>query len=197
MAKTFEDKLHNTLTYFRFPLVALFVILIIALIKDINFFWYGAAVSIFGEAIQCWASSQIHKEQKLTVSGPYSYVRNPMYIGRFFVFFGLFIMTKNPYLILAYLVLFFVYAQIRVKREEKKLITIFGEDYKHYCNEIHRWLPSFKAYSKATQQKSSYAQLSVNHENINAMVVIGALVLIYLRIYFQDELLRIYQSIFG
>jgi protein-S-isoprenylcysteine O-methyltransferase Ste14 len=188
LAKTFEDKLHNTLTYFRFPLVLIFVLLIMSLIKDYNYFWIGAVISVVGEAIQCWASSQIHKEQKLTVSGPYSYVRNPMYIGRFFVFMGLFIMTKNPYLILAYLALFCIYAQIRVKREEAKLITIFGEDYDHFCNEIHRWLPSFKAYSKAVPQRASYEQLCVNHENINAMVVIGALILIYVRIYFQPIL---------
>ncbi len=97
--QSFGDKLHIWFTKARVPLMALPIILIIAYLHSMKFFLIGLPVCILGEAIQMWATSHLHKDKKLTISGPYSHIRNPMYFGRFFVGLGLFIMTANPYLV--------------------------------------------------------------------------------------------------
>lgn len=183
MNATLEDKIHNKMTWFRAPLMIIVIALLVLAMHETKTFWYGAAVAIFGEMIQMWASSQIHKDKKLTISGPYSYVRNPMYIGRFFVFLGLFIIAANPYLITAYVLFFAYYAQIRVKREEGRLKVIFEPDYQHYCTEINRWFPKFKAYSRSESQGASWGQIQENHEQINLMCVLFALAMIYVRLH--------------
>jgi len=176
------ERLHRGMTYLRGPLVAVVVFALVATMRELSAFYYGAPVSLFGEMIQMWASSQIRKDERFTISGPYSYVRNPMYIGRFFVGLGFVIITWNPYIIAAYVVLFAIYAHIRVNREESRLKEIFKPHYQEYCSEIHRWLPRLKAYSKSEPQRASWRQLCVNHEQINLLIVVVVLVAVYIRL---------------
>src|SRR3712207_5529755 len=41
----------------------------------------GGATSLIGLAIRAWASGHIRKAEKLAISGPYAYTRNPLYLG--------------------------------------------------------------------------------------------------------------------
>jgi hypothetical protein len=178
----FGERLHRGMTYLRGPLVAVVVFALVATMREMSPFYYGAPVSLFGEMIQMWASSQIRKDEKFTISGPYSHVRNPMYIGRFFVGLGMVIITGNPCIVGTYVVLFAIYAHIRVNREEVRLKEIFKPHYQEYCSEIHRWLPRFKAYSKAEPQRASWQQICVNHEQINLTIVVVVLIAVYVRL---------------
>lgn len=177
-----KERMFRTFTWLRVPLMTLAFFAVLAFIHDLRMFWYGAPVVLFGELIQMWASSQLLKDRHLTISGPYSHVRNPMYIGRFVLGLGFFIMIANPYVVAGYVVLFAIYAHLRAGREEARLKVIFKPDYQHYCSEIRRWLPRLKPYSRSEAKNASWKQLCANHENINLMVVIFVLALTYLRI---------------
>ena len=87
-------------------------------------------------------------QKKLVISGYYSYVRNPMYVGVFLIISGIFIIYIN-YLILIYgmLLLLFINTFI-MKYEEPKLTQTFGEQYLEYCKNVHRWIPRIKAWRK-------------------------------------------------
>ena len=124
-----EERVRRKITWYRVPLMAIATFVIVSLIHDPKAFWYGVPVAVFGELIQMWAASHLHKDKHLTISGPYSHVRNPMYIGRFVLGLGFFIMTWNPYLIGGYVVLFAAYAHMRVNREEERLKEIFKPAY--------------------------------------------------------------------
>lgn len=178
-----EEKVRRTVTWYRVPLMAIATVALAAFMHDARAFWIGAPVAVLGEFIQMWAGSQLHKDQHLTISGPYSHVRNPMYIGRFVIGLGFFILTVNPYLIAGYVVLFAAYAHFRVLREESRLKVIFEPDYQHYCSEIRRWLPTFKPYSRSESKNASWAQVCANHENINMLGVLVVLAAIYFRIH--------------
>lgn len=179
-----EEKVRRTVTWYRVPLMIVALVALSAFIHDRRVFWYGAPVSVLGELIQMWAGSQLHKDQHLTISGPYSHVRNPMYIGRFVLGMGFFIMTANPYIIAGYVIVFAAYAHTRVLREESRLKVIFAPDYQHYCSETGRWLPKLKPYSRSESKNASWAQVCYNHENINMLGTLFALALEYVRITF-------------
>lgn len=177
-----EEKIRRKITWYRVPLMAIATVTIAGFIHNIQFFWYGVPVAILGELIQMWAGSQLHKDEHFTISGPYSHVRNPMYMGRFVLGLGIFIMTKNPYLIAGYIIIFAAYAHMRVNREESRLKVIFAPDYQHYCTEIRRWLPRLKPYSRSESKNASWAQVCVNHEQINMLGLLIVLAAMYLRI---------------
>lgn len=189
---TLEDKIHHTMTWWRVPLMTIAFVGVLGFIYNMQAFWYGAAVAIIGELIQMWATSHLHKDTKFTISGPYSHVRNPMYFGRFFVGLGIFIMTWNPYFIVGFIVLYTIYGNLRVRREEHRLQEIFAPHYQHYCSEIHRWIPRFKPYSKSESRRAKWSQVCANHEQIVALGIVVVLALIYLRI---DKFASIYWHI--
>lgn len=187
---TLEDRIHRTMTWWRVPLMAIGFVGVLGFIHNMQAFYYGAAVAILGELIQMWATSHLHKDTKFTISGPYSHVRNPMYFGRFFVGLGIFIMTWNPALrpycnagvIVGFIVLYGIYGNLRVKREERRLQEIFAPHYQEYCSEINRWFPRLKPYTKSESRRAKWSQVCANHEQIVALGIIVVLVGIYFRI---------------
>lgn len=84
--------------------------------------------------------------RKLVVTGPYCYVRNPMYIGGFLFLAGLAIMFVRPSAtLLAYAAVLLVAMNLFVFfYEEPTLRRKFGEDYEEYCQAVRRWVPSLR-----------------------------------------------------
>lgn len=177
-----EERVRRTVTWYRVPLLLIPFAALVAYVDNLQAFWYGSAIALFGQLLQTWAGSHLHKDEKLTISGPYSHVRNPMYIGRFFLMLGFVVMVWNVWLTVAYVVLFAIYAHMRVNREEDRLREIFKPKYQEYCSEIRRWLPSLKPYSGSENRRASWKQIQVNHEELHLAALIVVLVGLYLRI---------------
>jgi hypothetical protein len=68
-------------------------------------------------------------------------VRNPMYLGRFFIIFGFLMLLGSAWLLLAYTIVYWFYMDTRVEREEAHLKPIFGPRYEEYCTQVHRFIP--------------------------------------------------------
>ena len=45
----------------------------------------GTPLSVLGLLVRGWAAGSIDKDQELTTSGPYAYLRNPLYLGTFLI----------------------------------------------------------------------------------------------------------------
>jgi len=164
---------HGSLGVLQIPLLILVGLIAIAVI-DSRPLWYGMLVAAFGEAIQVWSASHLHKNNELATSGPYAHVRNPMYLGRFFVGLGIVLMIKFPWLIAAYVVLFAIYAYFRVGGEEARLVRYFGPEYQDYCSKVPKFFPRFRSYEKSTGGRAKWSLFTQNHEYRN---VIGLLVM--------------------
>ena len=55
---------------------------------------------MFGEAIQLWCFASLDKGRTLAFNGPYALVRNPMYLGRYFILLGGLMLLGNAWLLL-------------------------------------------------------------------------------------------------
>ncbi len=132
--------LRRTLVRLRVPL---FVALGFALIWYANREWFVPAltVSLVGEAIQLWCFASLQKNQVLAANGPYALVRNPMYLGRYFLLLGMLMLLGNGWLLAAFTILYYFYMVNRVRREEALLAPTFGDDYARYCAAVPRFLP--------------------------------------------------------
>jgi protein-S-isoprenylcysteine O-methyltransferase Ste14 len=139
--------------------------------------WPGVAVALGGELIQLWASAHLRKNLQLVKSGPYAWLRNPMYLGRFFVGLGLAMLTWRWFIVLPYIVGFWVYAQARVLGEEARLRELFGEEYAEFCGEVNRWLPT-PPRNRLSEARGSLAAVLRNHQlRVTAGVVLTLIVL--------------------
>jgi len=139
-----NQRLRYVLLKSRYPI---FLIAVIILILNINPAWFpiGFTVALFGELIQLWCFASLDKNRMLAVKGPYMLMRNPMYIGRFFLLLGVLLLSGNGWIILIFIVVYYFYMVNRVKREEAKLQPLFGESYRKYCQKVNRFMPSLKS----------------------------------------------------
>jgi len=82
--------------------------------------------------------------RELVISGPYRYMRNPIYLGALFVILG-YVLWFGSFPVLFYLFLFFLaYQVLIVYMEEPILRNTFGMAYREYCQRVPRWIPKFR-----------------------------------------------------
>ncbi len=117
----------------------------------------GFAIALVGELIRFWGVSWAGSETRSTggvggtfliISGPFAYVRNPLYVGNILIYLGLGIMSFAlfPYLQIVAIIFFLVQYYFIVKEEEKYLREKFKEDYKDYCKHVPAFLPRLFPY---------------------------------------------------
>lgn len=111
-------------------------------------FWAGLAVMALGQAVRLAASAAIVKSKTLTTTGPYSAVRNPLYLGTMVMTAGLMTMLSSPSrpALTAGSWLFAVASfgwiyYVTVKSEEVFLASVYGGEFNDYRNAVPAILP--------------------------------------------------------
>jgi protein-S-isoprenylcysteine O-methyltransferase Ste14 len=172
-------KVRKTFLKLRLPLgLALFALLLPHTRQ--GWFFPGLIVSILGEALQVWCFATIKTHKKLTVIGPYQFVRNPMYIGRFFLIFGILMMTGSGWLMLIFTAVYWFYMTNRVRREETLLTELFGDDYRNYQKAVRPYLPSFSQWRPELLWSFDRENFFRNNAHIN----IAAVMIVYIVLYY-------------
>ena len=158
------------------------ILLFALLLTQLKPAWFlpGLIVSVLGQLLQMWCMSTIKTQKKLTVTGPYMFVRNPMYIGRFFAVFGILMMTGNPWLLALLTIVYYFYMVNRVNREEKILADLFGSDYAAFCRDVHPYLPGFKRFDPGRLWSFNKESFEQNHVLVNTMTMVACYIVLYL-----------------
>jgi protein-S-isoprenylcysteine O-methyltransferase Ste14 len=71
---------------------------------------------------------------------PYTWTRNPMYLGLATTLMGLAIFFSSIAMLLAPAVFFAVIDRMVIPREEETMERLFGQDYLAYKNRVRRWI---------------------------------------------------------
>jgi len=117
--------------------------------------WVDVTAELLGLVLLCVASfgrlwcltfAAGKKDRTLLTIGPYSIVRNPLYIFGVVGAIGFGLAAENPWLIVVLAVFCAVYYPLTVAREEKHLQTVFGAAYSAYCGHVPRWIPRLDLY---------------------------------------------------
>jgi protein-S-isoprenylcysteine O-methyltransferase Ste14 len=153
----------------------------------------GLAVALFGEFWRLWGVSYAGSETRTTgggvggtylvVSGAYSHVRNPLYVGNILMYLGIGIMSMSlyPYLqIIALWFFYFQYDQI-INEEEKFLATKFGNEYQDYLDNVPRLIPSISKYKNDNLEQPNYnlgAGIKSERRTLQAFGIIVLLIII-------------------
>ena len=86
------------------------------------------------------------KNGELAMQGPYSVVRNPLYVGNFLGALGFGFAVEQPLLAALLGLLFCALYPAVIVREEARLAREFGERYLAYCTAVPRWVPDWTLY---------------------------------------------------
>jgi protein-S-isoprenylcysteine O-methyltransferase Ste14 len=92
----------------------------------------GLVIALVGELVRLWASGHIEKGREITRSGPYRFVRHPLYLGSALLGFG-FIVAANDTAVAVLTVLYLGFTLTAAARlEEAHLDEKFAGAYSDY-----------------------------------------------------------------
>jgi protein-S-isoprenylcysteine O-methyltransferase Ste14 len=127
---------------------------------------FGGFVGVFGLWLRAWAAGYLHKQEVLTVAGPYAYTRNPLYLGSAILALGAGIASKSwtsAAIVLVYFVLFY---SIVMRREEEELHMHHGAFFEEYARAVPLFFPRLTPakLSEDSRRSFSFAQYRKNRE---------------------------------
>ncbi len=150
----------------------------------------GLPFIMIGLILRFWAAGYIGEESRskelmvhsLVTNGPYQYIRNPFYLGNFFLTLGVLLGLHLPlYIILLIIVLFWIYYAFIIRAEEDFLRKKFGEEYLLYWKKTSAIIPRNFAKKRSTIENQKYKFRYVVRELQTIIILLLIYGLIYLR----------------
>jgi protein-S-isoprenylcysteine O-methyltransferase Ste14 len=172
--KAYADRVAKLRVPSGFVLVAAFLWLAT---PSWNSLTIGIPVSILGLAIRAWAAGHLEKNMTLTDSGPYAFVRNPLYIGTLTVAAGFVIAARRWELGAIFAAVFLLIYLPVVELEEQHLRKLFL-DYAGYARRVPKLIPRFTPAGGSKHFRSSLYRRNREYEALGGFLI-GLAVLIY------------------
>jgi protein-S-isoprenylcysteine O-methyltransferase Ste14 len=85
----------------------------------------------------------------LTTGGPYAFVRNPIYSGSMVLGLGVVGLVGSWIMLIPYGMVFALFYFCIIPAEEQFLLRTFGDQYQRYCDNVPRFFPRLRPWSKA------------------------------------------------
>ncbi|MFA5361695.1 MAG: isoprenylcysteine carboxylmethyltransferase family protein [Candidatus Omnitrophota bacterium] len=100
---------------------------------------------LFRASARGYKSEYSHSGHSLIQSGPYAFVRNPMYLGILLIGFGIVLMLFKWWVVAIFLVVFVIRYILLIFSEEKKLLILFPAEFPKYQRAVPRLFPSLRS----------------------------------------------------
>lgn len=157
----------------------------------LSFFIVGSLLALFGEAIRVWAAGHLEKNKTLTTSGPYAFVRNPLYIGTLFIMMGILLASSSLesgsargkvflflLLPLCLLLFFGYYFPYKIRVEGDRMVRRFGEAGKEWASKTPNLIPRLIPYEDRSKKRWQFTLFLKNSELETAFAVVLGLILV-------------------
>ena len=113
--------------------------------------WTGVGLAVASTGLAAWVHRElglnfspqlrIRDHHQLVTSGPYRYVRHPMYTAFILLFVGYLLLTGNLFISGMGLVTLVLVMIFRTHKEERMMLERFGEEYRAYMDRTGRYVP--------------------------------------------------------
>jgi hypothetical protein len=133
----------------------------------------GTVIACAGQALRIWAAGHLYKSREVTVSGPYRFLRHPLYVGSSIMGIGLAVASGSVAagaLIVAYLAITLTAA---ITSEDSFLRQTFADQYDRYRRGAARGV--------AERRTFSARQVIANREYRSVVGLAAAVLLLVLK----------------
>jgi protein-S-isoprenylcysteine O-methyltransferase Ste14 len=132
----------------------------------------GASCVVVGELVRVWAAGHLRKNEEVTTTGPYAYVKNPLYLGSLLIMVGFGVMSRVYWVLAVGVVVFLIYyAPYKKHRESDRLRERFGEAWTAYDVSVPDYIPRLSPYERRGTVRWRSSLVAENSEYGMAMVV--------------------------
>jgi len=145
-------------------------------------------VSLFGEVIRIFAAGYAPRNtsgrntvtgqiaDKLNVTGLYSVVRHPLYLGNFFMWLGPILFLRSLLFIVFFILVYWLYYERIMFAEEQFLRRKFGDTYDKWSETVRAIIPGFRSYIPPGLSFSVRSVLKREHNSfVNIFVIFTVL----------------------
>jgi protein-S-isoprenylcysteine O-methyltransferase Ste14 len=166
------------------PVYLLGVLLIITANPRLDFYVLGLFLVVLGEGLRVWATGHLQKNQEVTTTGPYAYVKNPLYLGTFLIMVG-FCLIANQLLEMAVAVgvFIFYYAPYKKRREAERLAQYFGQVWVDYEAHVPDYFPRWTPYERRGKARWSLQRFFNNSEHETLSLVLLGVAIMSLKMF--------------
>jgi len=105
----------------------------------------GALVGAIGLWLRALAAGYLHKQEVLTVTGPYAFTRNPLYLGSAILTIGAGVASRSWISAVILFVYFALFYSVVMRREEKELHLRHGTAFEEYARAVPLFIPRLTA----------------------------------------------------
>jgi len=148
----------------------------------------GLPPILAGELMRIWACGHLVKTKRLTTTGPYAYVKNPLYLGTILISAGFCILAQAWLVLVMVAAGFFAYYMPRKKSiEGDRLRSIYGEAYERYETAVPDLLPRMTPYRSGDTTRFSGGLVFENSEHGTAMSISLGIALIFLSVWLRER----------
>ena len=132
----------------------------------------GAVLAALGIALRALASGHVKKDRELTTTGPYAYVRNPLYLGSILIGIGFTLAARDLWIALA-LVVYFAMVYVPVIRGEERYLRSQFPGYAEYTRRVPGLVPRTLWFGGVTAGFSR--ELYLRHREYNSLLGAAAM----------------------
>jgi protein-S-isoprenylcysteine O-methyltransferase Ste14 len=159
------------------------VVLLLARPAPKSILW-AIPIGLIGLSIRGMAAGFLHKQEVLTMDGPYAYTRNPLYLGSAILMIAAGVATHSWICAAILCVYFAVFYSFVMRREEAELRGRHGAAFDEYAAAVPLFFPRLTParLTSATPGLFSFAQYKKNREYraaIGFLLLLGILLLIW------------------
>ncbi|MBI3449577.1 MAG: isoprenylcysteine carboxylmethyltransferase family protein [Acidobacteria bacterium] len=147
----------------------------------------GLLPIVAGLALRVWACGHLVKNKRLTTTGPYAYVKNPLYVGTILITTG-FCVLAQPLLVPIVFIGFYAYYMPRKRKiEGDRLRKIYGEAYERFEKAVPDLLPQLTPYRSGDTTRFDGKLVFDNSEHGTVMSVALGIALIFVSVWLRES----------
>lgn len=131
----------------------------------------GCLIALPGEALRVWGAGHLQKAREVTRSGPYRFMRHPLYVGSSIMGVGFAVACGSVWAALVVVAYLAITIPTTARREEASLDRELGGAYSAYR----------RGQSAASSRRFSWSQVQANHEPRALAGFVLAVLLLFVR----------------
>jgi protein-S-isoprenylcysteine O-methyltransferase Ste14 len=148
----------------------------------VGYFWFarptwtwlaaGTAIAAVGLLLRAVSSGHVQKARELTMTGPYAFVRHPLYLGSIIIAAGFAVAARSVWIAAGMLAMFVVIYWPTIHFEEQLMRSLFP-GYDDYARRVPLLFPRL---TPATADKGEFSRaLYLQHREYNALLGAAAM----------------------
>ncbi|HLF86876.1 MAG TPA: isoprenylcysteine carboxylmethyltransferase family protein [Nitrospiria bacterium] len=168
------------------PIYIISLLLVLFAKPDLKMYIAGLLLIIAGELVRVWAAGHLRKNMEVTTTGPYAYVKNPLYLGTLFIMTGFSIMARNIYVLaIGLMIFFFYYVPFKKGVESDRLRERFGDLWTRYDKHVPDYIPRISPYPEGGGKSWDLSIFIDNSEHGIVLIVLLGMAAIGVRLLFN------------